>query len=243
MSSIKRNIHLLRIKRLKRILSKKGIDGILVTNLTNIRYLTGFQSSSAQLIVSEKSSILITDFRYIEAARKNLRFAEVFQFGKKPKEEFRDLLKKCGIKRIGFESSNVTFNRYRQLAHWVGEKRLLPRSDVVEDLRMIKGESEVRAIRDAIRLSEKGFRHIRKLLKIGVTEKEIALRLELFFKLQGQILDGNCFRLDIERHPSGRRRQIVAVRVGYRFHLFSGVLALFDFVAAADNQKQGRQAS
>lgn len=212
MSSIKNKIHNKRIRNLQKCLSIEKVEGILITNLTNIKYLTGFESSSAQLIISEKGGTLITDFRYIEAARKNVSNLEIYQFGKKPKEEFRHLLTKYGIKRLGFESSNVTFNKYRQLANWIGEKRLFPRLNIVEKLRMLKDDAEIAIIRQSVRLSEKGFRHLKKIIEKGVTEKEIALELELFFKLNGA--DSNAFDIivafgensAVPHHHTGKKK-------------------------------------
>ncbi len=179
------NIHLKRIKKLQRRFSKEKIDGLLVTNLTNVRYLTGFISSSAQLIVSETGCVLMTDFRYIEAARKDVKFVEIFQATSEPQKDLKYILRKYKVGRLGFESSRVSYLKYTQLKNCISEKRLKPCPDIVERLRMIKEPGEIEAIRRAIRPGEKGFRYIRRLLRPGVKEEEIALELELFLKVNG----------------------------------------------------------
>ncbi len=180
-----KSIHVKRINKLQRHLAKEKIDGLLVTNLTNVRYLTGFVSSAAKLLVSEKGCVLITDFRYIEAARKEVAFAEVFQTTKNARNDLRSLLRKHSIRRLGFESSNISYWEYLRLKSYLSERRLKPCLDIVERLRMIKDAGEIIAIRRAIRLAEKGFRYIRKLLKPGVRERDIAIELELFSKVNG----------------------------------------------------------
>ncbi len=187
----KNGIYRKRIRRLQKRLAGEKIEGLLVTNLTNVKYLTGFSSSAAQLIISEKACVFITDFRYIEAARKQVGFAHVFQTTKNPKKDLQSLLRKYKIRRLGFESANITYQRYLQLKDCISEKRLKPRPDIVERLRMIKGPEEIEAIRKAVRLDERGFRYIRELLVPGTTEKDIALQLELFFKTGGA--DGLAF--------------------------------------------------
>lgn len=212
MPSKKYNIYQMRIRNLQKCLFAEKIEGILITNLTNIKYLTGFESSSAQLIISEKGCVLITDFRYVEAARKSVSNIEVYQFGKKPGDEFRDLLAKYSIKRLGFESANVTFDRYRRLVKWIGAKRLFPRLDIVEKLRMIKDDFETDLIRQSIRLSEKGFRALMNIFRKGITEKEAALELELFFKSNGA--DGSAFDIivafgensSVPHHRAGKKK-------------------------------------
>jgi Xaa-Pro aminopeptidase len=184
-SSRATSVYRKRVGKLQRQLAREKIDGLLVTDLTNVRYLTGFVSSAAKLIVSEEGCVLITDSRYIEAARTNVTFAEVYRTTKDAKNDLRSLLKKYNVRRLGFESSNVSYSQYRRLKGYMSERRLRPRTDMVERLRMIKDAGEIRAIRRAIRLAEKSFRHIRRLLKSGVREKYIGVKLELFARANG----------------------------------------------------------
>ena len=229
-----RTPYLKRIGRLRRRLSGEKIDGLLVTNLKNVRYLTGFKSSAAQLIVSERGATLLTDFRYIEAARKQVPFVEVIQPGKDAKKSFRDVLRKLGARRLGYESANVTCLRYAQLQDYVSGKRLRARADIVEKLRMIKDDEEIRTIRKAISLNEKGFRHIRRKLKAGVTELDIARELEIFFLKNGG--DGLAFEsivafgagAAVPHHQTGRRklrtRNMVLIDWGVRYDGYSSDL-------------------
>ena len=178
-------IFLRRIRKLQGQLSKEKVDGLLVSNPINVRYLTGFISSAAQVIVSGKACVLMTDFRYLEAAVKQLPFIDVFQTTAGPKVDLQSLLRKHRVRRLGFETNHVSYQRYLQLKGYISEKRLKPRPDIIERLRMIKGPEEIAAIRKAIRLNEKGFKYIRKLLKPGVTEREIALELDTFLMASG----------------------------------------------------------
>jgi len=106
-------------------------EPLLVTNPTSVRYLTGFNSSNAALLVEEDRLRLFADFRYAEAARsvQGVEFVETE----------RALLKALARQlsgRIGFESAFVTYAGYETLRD--GGLALVPRPDLVEQLRAVK---------------------------------------------------------------------------------------------------------
>jgi Xaa-Pro aminopeptidase len=156
-----------------------------VSDLTNIAYLTGFTSSFSLFLVGLKETVFFTDFRYIETAEKNVRADAIIRTSHDYLEEVKTEVRKRKIRRLGFESRVLSHAQYAELAGKVGEKKLVPLKDKVENLRAVKEEQEVSLIRKAVSLTERALRHIRTFFEPGVSEKDLAVELEVFFKLNG----------------------------------------------------------
>src|SRR5205823_1630602 len=125
-----------RIARLREQLE----EPLLVTNPKNVLYLVGFDSSNAVLLVEDARVQLFTDFRYIEAARA-VAGVEAVQTRRAVLAELAEQLSG----RIAFEASTLTYEQYQTLER--GGLELVPRSGLVEQLRAVKDESELDAIR------------------------------------------------------------------------------------------------
>jgi Xaa-Pro aminopeptidase len=157
---------------------------LLVTNLTNVRYLTGFRSSNAALIVDRDRVRLFADFRYAEAGRQV------------PGVEFvitrRALLTDIATLHggvLGFEAGTLPYAGYETLA--AGGIELVPTHGLVEQLRAVKDEGEVAAIRAATEITNAGFERFAEERVIGCTERDLAFRMDTFFHEAGG--DGFAF--------------------------------------------------
>ncbi len=157
------------------------IDAIIVTDLKNIRYLTDFKGSHAVLLITPLMKYLITDFRYKEQAMKEAKDCRII-IEKKRFRGVTNLIKKLNIKNVCFEKS-VSYEFYRKLTE-IGLK-LIPLNDEISSLREVKREDEIRCIREAIRRAESAFLKIKKYIKPGIPESEIALILEYEIKRLG----------------------------------------------------------
>lgn len=173
------------MRGLRRAIGREKADGLLVTDRTNVGYLTGFTGSFGLLLVTVKETVFLTDFRYIETAQKEVFADEVVKVSDDPFEDVKREKRKRRVRRLGFESGGMFHADYLRLAAKVGEKKLVPVKDAVETLRMIKDADEVGRIRKAVRLTEKALRHIGAFLVPGVTERDLAIELEVFFKVHG----------------------------------------------------------
>ncbi len=173
-----------RVARLRRVISREKADALLVTNLTNIAYLSGFKGSFGLLLATLKETLFLTDFRYIETAQDEVFADEVIRTSSSHFEDVKRETKKRKVRRLGFEARALSHADYLELAEKVGEKRLAPLKDAVEKLRMIKDDEEIALLRRAVKLTEKGLRHIRAFLEPGVSERDMAAELEVFFKLE-----------------------------------------------------------
>ncbi|WP_058485248.1 M24 family metallopeptidase [Defluviitalea phaphyphila] len=174
-----------RLKKIKDQFEDLKIDAILIQNPINRKYISGFTGSSGILYISKNSSILFTDFRYIEQATKQAPDFKIINYMSKGLyEEINELIKKENIKILGFEGEHVSFSQYKQYTDKLNTS-IIPIYNVVEKLRMIKNDIEINYIKEAAKIADKAFNHILSFLKPGITEKEIALELEYFMKKNG----------------------------------------------------------
>ena len=177
-----------RLKNLKKIFTEKKLNALLVTNVSNITYLTGYANFSkdereAYLLITKNKQYVITDGRYAEAVLIHIPRFELIERTIKNslKNIFKNLAKKHKIKKIGIEENNVTVNEHAFLKKYFESLKNFSLSN----LRSIKEHGEIDAIEKACQLGDKAFEYILKKIKKGVTEKEIAFEIELFIKKLG----------------------------------------------------------
>ena len=173
------------MKRLSAItdaLGQKGVDGILVSDLRNIRYLSGFTGSSGCLLLTARERLFFTDFRYEEQAKKDIGdFDILIEREERPKliiEKARSL----GIKVLGFEST-VAYSFYRSLLR--RGLKIKAVSNLVEDLRRVKDSVELKNIGRSVERAEKAFSEVRPYIRMGSSEKQIAFLLEESLRKKG----------------------------------------------------------
>jgi Xaa-Pro aminopeptidase len=170
-----------RLTKMRKSFTNRGIDGFLVTNINNIRYLTGFSGSSAFLLITRKENIFVTDPRYKEQAEREIEGWDILIEKQRMIKAIKDLSRRIGIKKLGFESS-VSYDFFRKLSRDLNLKAF---KGLVEKLREIKDSHEIHSIREAIRHAETAFLEVRPYIKQGAREKSIALRLEERLKKKG----------------------------------------------------------
>ena len=153
---------LMRLENLRRALAAlpEAPDALLITNIDNLGYVTGFTGSTAQAVVTADAAVLITDSRYTlraQAECAGFKIVETPQGSGGYGEALQNVLKEMpGVKRLGFEAGHVT------VAAWDKFKALLPdiawvgTTEVVETLRLIKDAGEIAAIQNAIRSGRSG---------------------------------------------------------------------------------------
>ncbi len=165
--------------------SRMGLDAILFTDLNNIRYLCGFTGTDGALILSGGRTIFLTDSRYLEQAKTQVRTDDQRQYQAKI-EGVAEALAALGIIRIGFEAEHMTcaaLGRYRERCgdsvEWV------ELGDDLRKLRCIKGQSELAAIEEATRIAQLGFEEVLPLIRPGAVESDIARELEFALRRLG----------------------------------------------------------
>ncbi len=168
---------------LKKRLLKLGVDGILITNLNNVRYLTGFTGSSGFIIITKNNSIFVTDFRYKEQSKSEITGYRIIIEKAEKTDVIKNIVKKHRIKKLGFEGYSINYHTYRKLAGKGIKLKAL--TDTIEDLRIIKSREELSHIKIAVRRAENAFRKLRPHIKAGTTEQKLALQLERLLKEEG----------------------------------------------------------
>jgi Xaa-Pro aminopeptidase len=153
-------------------------EPLLVTNGVNVRYLAGFDSSNAALLVEPDRVRLFTDFRYREAAQA-VQGVELIE----TKRTVIDDIAKMLEGRVGFEATAVSYAGYETLA--AGNAELVPRKGLVERLRAVKDDGELDTIRRAAAVTNAAFEAFADERFIGRTERELAGRLEELFREHG----------------------------------------------------------
>jgi Xaa-Pro aminopeptidase len=174
-----------RRSRLAQRLTEHGLDGLLITKMTNIRYLTGFTGTTAYLLFSE-SPVLTVDFRYREQAGRESGDVEV-RFSTSSQELWPDtvkVLRESRLERVGVESANMVVARYLELLDLPGI-RIVPVRDTVERLRWNKDAEEIAAIREAARIADEVAEEMIDVIKPGMTEHRVAGEIELRQRSRG----------------------------------------------------------
>lgn len=167
-----------------RELFDSAYQGLLLTNLNNVRYLCGFSGSCGMLLVTKKEAVFFTDFRYQEqSAREIGNAAEIIVFKNNQIETVLKRVRKARIKSLGVEKSLSIRQFMAYGEEFKGE--MIPVEGLVEQLRQIKDAEELKSLKKAFSLADNAFAELMKIIKPGMTETEVAAHLEFFMKVSG----------------------------------------------------------
>jgi Xaa-Pro aminopeptidase len=178
-----------RVERARELFENFDIDAFLVTSPSNRFYLSGFTGSSGVLLITKHDAVLVTDFRYkIQGAEQAKGYRLAMHTAPIP-EEIAKLAKELSIKKLGFEQDHVTFSTYRTYVNELksADAELVPVSGLVEKLRLIKDDSEIKIVKDAASIADAAFSHIIEFIRPGLTEREVSNELELFMRKNGAV--------------------------------------------------------
>lgn len=222
-----------RAGRLRSGLDEAGCDALLVTHLTNIRYLTGFTGSAALVVADGAELVFVTDGRYEEQAQGELAAAGVdahVEVGR-TEEAQRDIVgaRLAGAGRVGLESEHVSWaDQRRYETAWFPKAALVPVAGAVEALRLVKDPGEVARIEAAGAIADAALAAVRPLLDDGPTEAAFALALDDEMRSRGA--DDLSFATIVAAGPNGSRpHHTPSMRV-----IEPGDLVIIDFGALVD---------
>lgn len=197
-----------RAGRLLGVLDDAACDALLVTHLTNIRYLTGFTGSAAVLVVGPDGLRFVTDGRYEEQAAGQLAAVGVhadIHVGRTVAEQ-RTIVAGhvSGVARLGLEAEHVSWGEQRRFAaDWFPGAELVATSDLVEGLRIVKDEGEVARIAAACAIADDALASVLPLLVDRPTERSFALALDAEMRHRGA--DDVSFETIVASGPNGSR--------------------------------------
>jgi Xaa-Pro aminopeptidase len=214
-----------RTDRLVALMAERELDCLLVTNLLNVRYLTGFTGTNGACIVTPDERLFLTDFRYVEQAAEQVRGYERLELG-------RDMLGDLAGRlrgRSGFEDSHVTVAQHKKLAdNLTAGAELVPAGTPVEELREVKDAAEVEAMRAATKIADAAYRDMRERGLAGRTEREVATTAVRLMEDMGA--DGPSFPPIVAAGPAGALPHAVPRDV----EIPAGALVVVDMGARLD---------
>ncbi len=174
-----------RLNRVRESLAEKELDVLLVSALPNIRYLTGFTGSNGLIAVSGADAVLFTDPRYQTQAAEQCD-GKVRICRSSLTRAAGALVRRHRWKRIGFESTRLSFAECRELQKsFPSGAELVPAAGILEQLRMVKSGDELDRIRRSVKLCSEAFTNALKRARPGVRENELAAELDYQMRLLG----------------------------------------------------------
>ena len=160
-------------------LAKKRISTLLITNLVNVRYLTGFSGSNAQVLITKNNLYFFTDFRYLEQSKNEVNKDFQIIIYNDFYTEINKILKREKIKNLFIEST-VKYNEFSNFKKRLKNVNLKFAKNIVENLRKIKSENEIFYIKKSISITENSLQNVSYYFdkkKLKFSEKEIALKI------------------------------------------------------------------
>jgi Xaa-Pro aminopeptidase len=198
-----------RLVRLRAILGDAGCDALIVTSLTNVRYLTGFTGSAGMLLVLPEETVLVTDGRYETQAAEQVATAGIdartaIAPAAKQRELMAFLVASAGPPRLGLEAAHVSWARQRAFASdWFPDAELVPTEGVVEQLRRIKDAGEIARLAWAAEIADAALSSVRPLLADRPTEVSFGQALD--FEMRQLGASGPSFETIVASGPNAAK--------------------------------------
>jgi Xaa-Pro aminopeptidase len=173
--------------RLRKTLKKAGIDALLITDFTNVTYLTGFTGDDSYVLIRRDGETVLSDPRYTTQLGEECPGVELFirPPGATMLQAVVRAVRRAGIERLGIEGDSMTVGLRDRLAEKLPKVEIVASSELVERLRLVKDADEIARLRVAVEQAEKAFAALRSILRPEMTEKEAADELEHQFRLHG----------------------------------------------------------
>ena len=166
---------------LRNKLLSMDLQGMIVSNPVNIRYLTNIKAEGI-LLVTRKENIFITDGRYIEDVHNTLTLFDeivVYDMMGLTIDDYENFFMFC--ENVGFEENYVTYAKYKEYMHKFKINSLVETEGMIEKQRMIKDEDEIESIKQACKITDDCYTYILNYIKPGMTEKQIAREIDDYY--------------------------------------------------------------
>ncbi len=175
-----------RIKHLRRELDKKKMFPYFLSDLNNIRYLTGFTGTYAFMLLDRKETFFISDSRYSEYAQSLVAgYAEFLLPGDDLNVTLKGLLKRLNREKLFLEEHSLTLSSFNVMKKSLRGIKLEPGGSQVNIIRMVKDEGEIDLIEKAAEITDSCFRYLTENISPGITEWDVAVEIENFYRKNG----------------------------------------------------------
>lgn len=194
-------IHAARRARAQQKIAARGAGAALITSRPNVRYLTGLASSNAAVLLpADGPGVLATDSRYAPAAERDCGDIELLT-ERLTEPALALLAGRRGAATLAFEAQEMTVERHAELAALDGAPPLVPLGRLVEELRMVKDDTEIELLRRACAITSAALEEVLGFIEPGRTEREVAVALERAMSDRGA--DGIAFGTIVASGPNG----------------------------------------
>ena len=168
-----------------------NIQGLIISNPINIRYILGIPVEG-KILIADRENIFVTDARYIEEVNRFLTINDEFViYDAKDLSDTDNQNFFHNRENVGFEENYLTFAEYENIIRKYRIKNMEETEGIIEKMRMVKDEDEIRKIEKACEITDKCFDYITSFIKIGMTERQIALEIQKYFLENGA--EGEAF--------------------------------------------------
>lgn len=236
-----------RVDKLVKSLSEAGCDGLLVTNLANIYYLTGFHGTSGVVFISSKHRLFVTDARYSLVAKEVISGFDIIE-SRDAFVEIEKRIKGDKIETLGFDSE-ISYSLYQRLSQIFKDYVLKATNNIIETLRMVKDHHEIAIIKKACQISDQAFLDVLDFIKPNVTtELEVANFLD--FRMRELGASGPSFEFivasgerssmphGVASHKVIRNNEMLTLDFGcYYQHYVSDMTRTIHIGSASDEEK------
>lgn len=173
--------------KIEKIFNELNVEAILLTDYFNKRYFTGFTGTTGQALITKEAKYFYSDFRYVEqATMQTAEYGFTFiQIEKNPIQSITESVRKHNIKRLAFDDLSISFAEITNYFKAMPEVEFIPAGQQLLNARKIKTEKEIKYLREAARITDIAFAETLKIIKEGITEKDIAAHLEYIQRING----------------------------------------------------------
>lgn len=175
------------VDKIERIFDASGAEALFITDPHNMRYISGFRGEAGMLYISRKTKVLITDGRFLEAAKRESGFTVIEEkHSHKRKKILRECLTADKASIVGYEDKYMRCNEFSKLQNSLPEvSQWLPLDDQIDEIRKVKTEYELELLEKAAAIDDKAFEEFLGEVRAGMTELEACAFLEYRLKMNG----------------------------------------------------------
>jgi Xaa-Pro aminopeptidase len=165
--------------RLRERFNGLEVDAALITSLVNVRYLTGFTGSNGAVLVTGDGAVFATDGRYATQSQSEVSGVDrMIERDRSLPEVLLERARSVGVRRLGFESHQLTVDQHRELTERSDGTELNSIKKAIEDLRIVKDDEEIASLREACAIGDRALAELVDGLVLGRTERQVAQELE-----------------------------------------------------------------
>ncbi|MCK5114677.1 MAG: aminopeptidase P family protein [Phycisphaerae bacterium] len=165
-----------------------SVQGFLVVNPVDVRYLTGFTGDDSFLLIAKNHAVLLTDGRYTQQGTEECPGVEIFTRDCPMHKALEKVIRGKKIRKLGIQPLYITLDWQKKLIAEIGKRKLVEIPPIIPNLRTIKDADEIACIRKSVKIAEKAFRTLQNRgvsYWIGKTERQLAAKLDYLMRLGG----------------------------------------------------------